>query len=89
MFTNETLTRWNQAEYGEHSPGGSFGPMPLPSEVNGPVAAITAEEYQGYAEDTRNAYVKGMWRAPMRYGKGTCARCHMTLPVSGRCGECV
>jgi len=85
MFTNETLTRWNKAEYGYHSPDGSFGPMPLPSEVNGPVEATTAEEYQQYAEDAKQSFAKGMWRAPMRYAHGKCPSCNETLTLTGQC----
>jgi hypothetical protein len=85
---NDTLIRWNKAEYGEWSPGGSFGPMPLPSEVNGPVEMPTPEEIKGYVEDTALAHEKGLWHAPKRYNRTTCATCHTQLPLTGNCDFC-
>lgn len=88
MQTNRTLTQWNKAEFGEWSPGGSSGPLPLPSEVNGPVELPTAEDYQMYAEQTKEAYQKGLWQMPHRYNLSQCPKCYVQLPLSGHCDFC-
>jgi len=83
------LSQWARGEYGEHTPGGSTGPLPLPSEVNsGGTNPMTAQDYKEIAADTKIAFEKGLWFRQYRTSKGVCDRCHMTLPVSGTCGEC-
>lgn len=88
MYVNETHKQWAQGAFGSWSPGGSTGPLPLPSEINGPVEALTTEDYQRFAQDTKEAFLKGLWRAPQRYNNNTCPSCHTQLPLTGVCDFC-
>jgi hypothetical protein len=88
IYTNETHKQWAQGQFGEWSPGGSTGPLPLPSEVNGPVEMPTAEDYAGYAADTKAAYLAGKWQTPKRYNNTFCGTCGTQLPLTNQCDFC-
>lgn len=74
MITNPTLLASHRGAYGEHSPGGSTGPRPLPSEERAPAPVASRARRPRRTQPPRRM-------RPRR----ACPVCFLQLPVTRRC----